>query len=318
MRCRLNVLQYIHTQDVNVFLDVNQLKVLWKLCRVRYVFVELILELLQHLSLDQNAYQAFAINNSNECQKAALEAFKMLFCSKENMPAWFALTKGGYMAFNSLYGAIEDELERKGVDNTASLDTLWRIYMTCRNGDVAKIVMRDILAVYNAQKVSTVKTPIMDKIVVDDEEDDCTQKLKVARMQPASPDDVMMRDSTFVEHKHSSPGHAFLHRILGCLKQSLLSNDRTNDRSEDTPRHLDEWNELAAERCVCLLHAALEWDASSSLKVTMNSDRDLSISANSNAAFDPKSISMEKIQDSIPHGYMSEASYRSISVIARR
>ena len=98
------------------------------------------------------------------------------------MPAWFALTKGGYMAFNSLYGASEDELERKGVDNTASLDTLWRIYMTCRNGDVSKIVMRDILAVYIAQKVSSVKTLIMDKIVVDDEEDDCTQKLKVARM----------------------------------------------------------------------------------------------------------------------------------------
>ena len=83
MRCRLNVLQYIHTQDINVFLDVNQLKVLWELCRVRYVFVELILELLQHLSLDQNVYQAFSVNNSNECQKAASEALKMLFCKRE-------------------------------------------------------------------------------------------------------------------------------------------------------------------------------------------------------------------------------------------
>ena len=274
------------------------------------------LELLQHLSLGHSEENNI-IKNANRGQKAATDAFKMLFCCSGTMPFWNDLTQSGYVAFSSLYRLIEDENESKGINDNIVLDTLWRIYMTCKNGNVAKEVMRHLLAVYNAQKVISVKSTVGVDFVDDD--DKCIQKVKVARMQPASPDSSTNEPS----NRWLDPGRAFLFRILDCLRQSLQNHNetiscldsRTINNIQDV--HLDDRHELAAERCVRLLHAALEWDTTTSSPQLSSISESKSINSLILTP-DSKSISMDEVQQDIPHGHMAQSCYRNISVVIRR
>lgn len=317
VRSRFDVLQYVYSQNINVFLSVDQLKEMWEMCCARYIYQELMLELLQHLCLG-NTGDNRIIKNVNRGQQAAMDAFKMLFCSNDAMPSWDHLTKVGYIAYSALYRLVEDENETKGIDNNAALDTLWRIYMTCQNGNVAKEVLRHLLAVYNAQKVVSVKSSVGIDLAEEEDDDKFIQKVKVARMQPSSPDLSLKESSNSMIRL--DPGRAFLFRILDCLRHSIKSHDEnlisvSSSFEKSHQLHLDDRNELAAERCVLLLHAALEWDASSGQSTSKAENKSVNILL---LPSESKSISMDEVQHDIAHGHMSQSCYRNISVVIRR
>lgn len=334
---RLNILHNVYTLHQHVTLSYEQVDHLWRLCEVECVYssqLELLLGLLKRL-VDTKPPKDVMLTSDSGNHRTATLAFRNLFCTLDD---WSGLTHEGYCSFRTLYRFVQTTddglLLKTNIPTKAStaLDTLWRIFMTCLDSSVAEEVKADLLQFYSVQTpvhISGREEPILGvstvsaEINMDDSDDKhCTQqKVKVPRMQPASPVLVAEVDSS-VDKNDSS--RSFLNRILECLKNVLKDYPRYNGGSEDFVRtFLNETSARSAERCLRLLHSALghslNEDGTTNGCLTNKFDEIPTSSSRSNKPFtvENKYMSLHEIQRIIPHGCVSQSSHKNISVVVR-
>ena len=223
-------------------------------------------------------------------EKVRNHIFQHLFCSPD--VDWEKLGEGAYQSFQMFFKILKQDRNLSFSSKSPAIDTLWRICLCAGSDDVAGHAMKDLLAVYSSLGAldNTYTDPTLDSELVltnsPDEKHNHTADTQM-KIDPSSPTSNTSESS-------------FAHRVFQCLVQV----------KEDLLKHLPS-SERSAERCLKILNTAVGQDYG----VFGQGTSDIAVTALKQLSLN---TSVEEAMRVIPHGMCGQASYRSVSVVAKR
>ena len=201
-----------------------------------------------------------------------VKAFVTLFCSPNI--SFEQLGMKAYQSFHFMFNKMRLSATHGPAVRKSALDTLWRICLVSGNDTVATSAMSDLLNIYIRYTIdnSNFRPNIADI--------SATANLTSEPMETESPDD------------------GFGKRVFDCLSKVKEGLEVQNPSAE-----------LAAERCLRILNAAIGQGGSSG---------SISVSTLNRMSRASPNEELHQITKYLPHGMRGQACYRKITVMAKR
>jgi ubiquitin carboxyl-terminal hydrolase 9/24 len=210
-----------------------------------------------------------SVFTEDECVKA----FVTLFCSPNI--SFQQLGMKAYQSFHFMFNKMRLSATHGPAVRQSALDTLWRICLVSGNDTVATSAMSDLLNIYIRYTMDN------------------------SNFRPNSADISTPGTNLSSEPMQTeSPDHGFGKRVFDCLTDVKKGLDMTDPSAE-----------LAAERCLRILNAAIGQGGSSG---------SISISTLNRMSRASPADGLHQIVKYLPHGMRGQACYRKITVMAKR
>eukprot|EP00536_Pseudo-nitzschia_multiseries_P011383 jgi/Psemu1/326427/estExt_fgenesh1_pg.C_3830003 len=290
---RLGILRYVYGVSEQIFMSTPQLHNLWQLCSAPPDREEVMAFISSASGITPDRNVNFSNNSgvvdptmANQGNKTVLgqpedvlssaftedecaKAFVTLFCSPNI--GYQQLGVKAYQSFHFMFNKMRLSASHGPAVRQAALDTLWRICLESKNDTVAASAMNDLLNIYIGYTVGS---------------------------DTFRPNNSDTNDHSSEPMQTESSDDGFGKRVFDCL--SKVKNSLEN---------MEPSSELAAERCLRILNAAIGQDGSSG---------SISISTlNRMSCFSPAD-GLGRISKCLPHGMRGQACYRKITVMAKR
>ncbi len=291
---RLGILRYVYGVSEQIFMTTPQLHSLWQLCSAPpdreevMAFISSASGTTPHRNPNHPNSDPSTVsnqgNNSNMIgpsedilssaftEDECVKAFLTLFCSP-NM-SFEQLGMKAYQSFRFMFNKMRLSTTHGPAVRQSALDTLWRICLVSGNDTVATSAMTDLLNIYIRYSL---ETSYFRSNVAD---------ISTAANLSSEPMQTDSRDDGFGK------------RVFECLSDVKKGLEMKNPSAE-----------LAAERCLRILNAAIGQGGSSG---------SISISTLNRMSRASPNDGLHQITKYLPHGMRGQACYRKITVMAKR
>jgi len=292
---RLGILRYVYGVSEQIFMSTPQLHSLWQLCSAPPDREEVMAFISSasgttpdsNISNSSNAgvvNPAAITNQGNKNNMAGqaddtlssafmedecAKAFVTLFCSPNI--GFQQLGVKAYQSFHFMFNKMRLSASHGPAVRQAALDTLWRICLESGNDTVATSAMNDLLNIYIGYTVDT---------------------------DNFRPDNTDANNHSSEPMQTESSDDGFGKRVFDCLSKVKKSLDMKEPSAE-----------LAAERCLRILNAAIGQDGSTG---------SISISTLNRMSRSSPADGLNQIAKCLPHGMRGQACYKKINVMAKR